>query len=91
MVPLYFVNKYYNDYKLVHITYSMIGDINLYKFGMQIKKVAEELNRKAVIIASGDLSHKLKDEGTYSYSPYGEKFDHELINNLGKRRCSWSF
>jgi len=44
IVPLYFVNKYYNDYKLVHITYSMIGDINLYKFGMEIKKVAEELN-----------------------------------------------
>ncbi len=82
MIPLYFVNKYYNDYKLVHITYSMIGDINLYKLGMQVKKVAEELNRKAVIIASGDLSHKLKDEESYSYSPYGEKFDHELLKNL---------
>jgi len=82
MVPLYFVNKYYNDYNLVHITYSMIGDINLYKFGMEIKKVAEELNRKAVVIASGDLSHKLKEEGPYSYSPYGEKFDKELLKNL---------
>jgi len=82
IVPLYFVNKYYNDYKIVHITYSMIGDINLYKFGMEIRKVAEELNRKAVIIASGDLSHKLKVEGSYSYSPYGEKFDRELLKNL---------
>ncbi|BCZ47752.1 hypothetical protein psyc5s11_38190 [Clostridium gelidum] len=82
LVPLYFVNKYYNDYNLVHITYSMIGNINLYKFGMAVKKIAEELNRKAVIIASGDLSHKLKDEGPYSYSPYGEKFDHELLKNL---------
>jgi AmmeMemoRadiSam system protein A/AmmeMemoRadiSam system protein B len=82
IVPLYFVNKYYNDYKLVHITYSMIGDINLYKFGMEIKKVAEELNRKVVIIASGDLSHKLKEEGPYSYSPYGKEFDKELLKNL---------
>ncbi|WP_017210006.1 AmmeMemoRadiSam system protein A [Clostridium beijerinckii] len=84
IVPLYFINKYYNDYKLVHITYSMIGDINLYKFGMEIKNVAEELNRKAVIIASGDLSHKLKDEGPYSYSPYGELFDKALLGNLEK-------
>ncbi|EKQ50147.1 MULTISPECIES: AmmeMemoRadiSam system protein A [unclassified Clostridium] len=84
IVPLYFINKYYNEYKLVHITYSMIGDINLYKFGMEIKKVAEELNRKAIVIASGDLSHKLKEEGPYSYSPYGEKFDRELLNNLEK-------
>lgn len=82
MVPLYFVNKYFNDYNLVHITYSMIGDINLYKFGMGIKKVAEDLNKKVVIIASGDLSHKLKNEGPYSYSPYGEKFDSELLKNL---------
>lgn len=82
MVPLYFINKYYNDYKMVHITYSMIGDINLYKFGIEIKRVAEELNRNAIIIASGDLSHKLKDEGPYSYSPYGEKFDNELLRKL---------
>lgn len=84
IVPLYFINKYYNDYKLVHITYSMIGDINLYKFGMEIKNVAEKLNRKAVIIASGDLSHKLKEEGAYSYSPYGEIFDKALLGNLEK-------
>jgi AmmeMemoRadiSam system protein A/AmmeMemoRadiSam system protein B len=84
MVPLYFINKYYKEYKVVHITYSMIGDINLYKFGMEIKKVSEELDRKVVVIASGDLSHKLKEEGPYSYSPYGEKFDKELLNNLEK-------
>lgn len=84
IVPLYFINKYYKDYKLVHITYSMIGDINLYKFGIEIEKVSKELNRKTVVIASGDLSHKLKEEGTYSYSPYGEKFDRELLGNLEK-------
>ncbi|HCW54031.1 MAG TPA: AMMECR1 domain-containing protein [Clostridium sp.] len=82
MVPLYFINKYYTNYKLVHITYSMIGSINLYKFGIKVKKTAEELNKKCVIIASGDLSHKLKDEGPYSYSPYGEKFDNYFLNNL---------
>lgn len=84
IVPLYFVNKYYNEYNIVHITYSMIGDINLYKFGIEIKNVTEKLNRKVVVIASGDLSHKLKEEGPYSYSPYGEKFDRELLGNLEK-------
>jgi AmmeMemoRadiSam system protein A/AmmeMemoRadiSam system protein B len=84
IVPLYFVNKYYNDYNIVHITYSMIGDINLYRFGIELKKAAEELNRRAVVIASGDLSHKLKDKGPYSYSPYGEKFDYELLEKLKK-------
>ena len=84
MVPLYFVNKYYAEYKLVHITYAALGPMILYRFGMEIEKVANELKRKIVIIASGDLSHRLKEEGPYSYSPYGEKFDKELLSNLEK-------
>ncbi|SFD34337.1 AmmeMemoRadiSam system protein A [Clostridium uliginosum] len=91
MVPLYFINKYYKEYKLVHINYSMIGDVNLYKFGMNLQKVAKELNRKTAVIASGDLSHKLKDEGPYSYSPYGEKFDKTLLENLQKGDVSEVF
>lgn len=82
MVPMYFINKYYTDYKLVHITYSILNDIELYKFGMAIQKTAKNLNKNTVIIASGDLSHRLTEEGPYEYSPQGEKFDKELIENL---------
>lgn len=82
IVPLYFVNKHFNEYKIVHITYSLLGEMNLYRFGMNIRKIAEKLDRKIVIIASGDLSHKLKEEGPYSYSPYGEKFDAQLLEYL---------
>lgn len=82
MVPLYFINKNYTNYKIVHITYGMLSDVELYKFGMIIKESISKLNKKSVIIASGDLSHKLKEEGPYSYSPEGEKFDKELINLL---------
>ena len=79
---MYFINKYYKDYKLVHITYSMLDDIELYKFGMAIQKTAKNLNKNIVIIASGDLSHKLTEDGPYNYSPQGPKFDRELIENL---------
>lgn len=82
IVPLYFINKYYNDYKIVHITYSLLGNLSLYRFGMQIQSVVNQLDRKVVIIASGDLSHKLKVDGPYSYSPYGEKFDKEFLDIL---------
>lgn len=82
MVPMYFINKYYTDYKLVHITYSILNDIELYKFGMAIQKTAKNLNKNTVIIASGDLSHRLTEEGPYEYSPQGAKFDKKLIENL---------
>jgi len=82
IVPLYFINKYYKEYKLVHITYAALSDIDLYKLGMEINKAVEELNESAVLIGSGDLSHKLKDEGPYGYSPFGEKFDKEFLQFL---------
>lgn len=82
LVPLYFINKYYNSYKLVHITYAPISDVELYKFGMSISKAIEEFDEDAIFIASGDLSHKLKEEGPYKYSPYGEKFDREFLDYL---------
>ncbi|HCW04533.1 MAG TPA: AMMECR1 domain-containing protein [Clostridium sp.] len=84
MVPLYFINKYYKNYNLVHITYAPFADIDLYKFGSLIRDIAEQRNRKTVFIASGDLSHKLKKDGPYPYSPYGEKFDKEFLQGLEK-------
>lgn len=84
MVPLYFINKYHKEYKLVHITYAPLSDVELYKFGIVIKKAAEELKDKIVLIASGDLSHRLREDGPYNYSPYGKKFDTEFILNLEK-------
>lgn len=82
MIPLYFINKYYTEYKLVHITYAALNDIQLYKFGIAINKATQELKENAVIIASGDLSHRLKEEGPYGYNPFGLKFDGEFLHNL---------
>jgi AmmeMemoRadiSam system protein A len=44
----------------------------------------KESKRKAVIIASGDLSHRLSDDGPYPYSPKGKVFDDNLITLLQK-------
>ncbi len=82
LVPLYFVNKYYQNYKLVHITYAPLSDRSLYKFGMLLEEVVQKLNRKAILIASGDLSHKLSESGPYSYSPYGEEFDRQFLEKI---------
>ena len=84
MVPLYFVNKKVSNYKLVHITYGMLPKLQLYKFGMCIRKAVEDSDTNAVFIASGDLSHKLSYEGPYGYVPEGEMFDREIISLLQK-------
>ena len=80
-VPLYHI-KNKEKYKIVHITYGMLSPIELYSFGMAIEKACKKTNTKAAIIASGDLSHRLTNDGPYSYSPYGKKFDLQLVNLL---------
>ena len=82
LVPLYFIQKKYTDFKLVHITYGMLPKMNLFKFGTLIKKAVDESSCNAVIIASGDLSHKLTVNGTYGFNPDGPVFDKKIIELL---------
>ncbi len=82
MVPLHFVNKYYTDYKLVRIGISGLSFMEHYEFGRCISETAEMLGRKVVFIASGDLSHMLKDEGPYGYSDEGPEFDKEVTEAM---------
>lgn len=82
LVPLYFVDKVYKNFKLIHITYGLLSPIELYKFGMAIQKTVEFSNENVVVIASGDLSHKLSNDGPYSYSPYGKEFDEKIVEIL---------
>jgi AmmeMemoRadiSam system protein A/AmmeMemoRadiSam system protein B len=84
IVPLYFVENKYSSFKLVHITYGGLSPMQLYRFGKIIKEAVEESSKNVVFIASGDLSHRLKDEGPYDYNPHGEKFDGEIIRLLTK-------
>jgi AmmeMemoRadiSam system protein B len=82
MVPLYFVNKYYNNYKVVRISISGLSYLEHYKFGKCIKKAAEKTDKKIVFIASGDLSHMLKETGPYGYREEGVIFDREVTKAM---------
>lgn len=80
-VPLYYAAKD-KKYKLVHITYGMLSPIDLVRFGVAIKKAVEKESKNIAIIASGDLSHRLREGGPYPYSPAGEEFDYKLLEIL---------
>ena len=69
MVPLYFIRKYYQGGRIVRIGLSGLPLTDHYRLGMYIRQVAEDLGRNTVIVASGDLSHKLKDYGPYGFDP----------------------
>ena len=62
LVPLYFINQHYRDYKLVRIGGSGLSFADHYRAGRYIARAAENLGRSVFIVASGDLSHKLMDK-----------------------------
>jgi len=47
--------------------------------------VKQSNNQKIALIASGDLSHCLKEDGPYGFHPDGPKFDQSLIEYLTKK------
>jgi len=87
-VPLYFLAK---DFK---------GEIKKYLTGLESPKFYFEEGKKTynsinatrprsggkyALIASGDLSHCLKEEGPYGFHLQGPKFDKDLIEFLSKK------
>lgn len=82
LVPLYFVARSYNGFKLVHISIAGMPYADLYKFGKCIARAVNESGERAVFIASGDLSHKLSAEGPYGFDKSGPEFDRILVDSL---------
>lgn len=80
LVPLYFVNQKYTDYRLIHITMGMLSYQDLYKFGMSISSVISEDSRKVAVIASGDLSHSLLPSSPAGFNLKGKEFDQKVVS-----------
>ena len=79
MVPLYFIRKYYQGGKIIRIGLSGLPLADHYKLGTYIRQISEELGRNTVIVASGDLSHKLQEHGPYGFDPAGPVYDEKIM------------
>lgn len=82
LVPLYFINQYYREYKLVRVSISGLPFITHYRFGQCIAAAARESKSRVVFVASGDLSHKLKADGPYGFAKEGPAFDRDVTDAM---------
>lgn len=83
-IPLWFINRHYTNYQLVRIGLSGFPPLEHYRMGRCLGKTAESLGRRVVYVASGDLSHRLKEDGPYGFDPAGPEFDTQLVHALAK-------
>ena len=84
MVPMWFINEHYTGYKAVRVSQSGMDPATHYRLGQVIAEAVEALGRKTVLIASSDLSHKLKPDGPYGFAPEGPKFDGAVTEALAR-------
>ena len=86
MIPLYYIRKLYSNFKLVRIGLSGLSLEEHYKMGMLIKEAAEALGRRTVYVASGDLAHKMKEDGPYGFASEAPIYDERIMRVMGKGR-----
>ncbi len=84
LVPLHFLSKHYTDFHLVVLASAGIDLQQLYEAGRAIRNAAEETGRRTLLVASGDLSHKVNADSPYGACPEGKRFDALIMELLEK-------
>lgn len=85
MVPLYFLREAGVEVPLVAMGVAFMEREKLYAFGAALARAVKASSRRAVLVASGDLSHRLIPGAPAGYDPQGEIFDRrvkELLSSL---------
>lgn len=84
LVPLYFIRQRLSKCKIVIVGLSSLPLVDNYKMGTLIKQAVENINRRVVYVASGDLSHKLQTYGPYGFAEEGPIYDKEIMDVCSK-------
>ncbi len=80
MVPLYFLRQFLPEYRIVRIGLSGLPLTEHYRLGQLVRKAVDQTGRRAVFVASGDLSHKLQAYGPYGFAPEGPEYDARIMD-----------
>lgn len=82
LIPLYYLRKAGVRCPIVRMGLSGFSPLDHYRLGKCVQDAVNALGRRAVFLASGDLSHKLKADGPYGYAPEGPQFDDVVTRTM---------
>jgi AmmeMemoRadiSam system protein A/AmmeMemoRadiSam system protein B len=82
MVPLYFLQRGGWAGQVIALGYSFLSNEEHLKFGACIRRAVDQLDRSVALIASGDLSHRLKPNAPAGYYPGAYAFDDQVVDAL---------
>jgi len=81
-VPLYFLDRNGWSGRVVVLGYSFLSNEDHLKFGRCIRSAADAVGRPVALVASGDLSHRLKPEAPAGYNPIAYRFDSKVVDAI---------
>lgn len=82
LIPLYYLRKAGVRCPIVRMGLSGFSPLDHYRLGKCVQDAGNALGRRAVFLASGDLSHKLKADGPYGCAPEGPQFDDAVTHTM---------
>lgn len=84
MVPLYYLEKAGLNCPMVFMSIAGWSHREHFEFGRALRRAIDEDGRRIVLIASGDLSHRLLPSAPYGYEPRGKGFDERVVDDLAR-------
>jgi len=84
-VPLYFLLRNGWRGSAVALGYSFLSDDEHLRFGSTVLRAAEAVARRVALVASGDLSHRLRPDAPAGFHPDAHLFDEEVVASIGDR------
>ncbi len=83
-VPLFFLQEGGVQCRLVLLSFSGLSVEMHRRFGRAVAAATKAAGRRAVMMASGDQSHRLLPSAPGGYSPLGKKYDESIVASLRK-------
>ncbi len=82
LVPLYYLKQAGYESRLVAGAAGLLSYDESYRFGQAVQAAARALGVRVVYVASGDLSHCLREGAPAGYDPMGRVFDERVVEAL---------
>lgn len=81
-VPLFYLTPHLPNIKILPIGYCLHDYATHVEFGVRLKDIFFQTNKRIAVVASGDLSHCLTPEAPGGFTTEGKEFDEQLVKLL---------